>query len=755
MRRMFWKLLRGKAERARTRSAKLVTASGAHAEWAAGFTDAELTAAAAEHVDDLLKFLAVAREAADRALGERPFDEQLLGAARLLAGDVVEMATGEGKTLSGAIAAAAFALRGRSVHVVSVNDYLARRDAEWMAPLYALFGVTVGWVGSVSTKAERREAYAAQVTYAPVSEIGFDLLRDRLATSVAALVAPENDVAIVDEADSVLVDEARVPLVLAGAAEGVAPSRSITELVRTLRPGVDFTGDQEGRNVALTDVGAAVVEASLEIDLYSEEHISSTLTLVNLALHARVLLIKDVHYLVKDGQVHLINESRGRVANLQRWPDGLQAAVEAKEGLAPSESGEVLDTMTVQGLIRRYKTVCGMTGTAVVAAEQLQTFYNLEVAKIPPHRPFVRVDEPDRLFDTVEEKETAIVEHVLEVHATGQPILLGTLDVAESERLADRLRAAGVECTVLNAKNDAKEAAIIAEAGTYGTVTVSTQMAGRGTDIRLGGADQHDAERVRETGGLYVIGTGRQLSRRLDDQLRGRAGRQGDPGRSVFFVSLTDELVLRYGPVRNPKMIDHLQRVADAEMLTTHSNTWRYNQLLEHQRDQLAKDRDEVLRTDRALKDLEGPAAERLKELRAEDIPEEVLEETARRVTLHHMDRCWADHLALLAELRETIHLRALARENPLDEFHRVAIPAFRQDLPAELTARTVETFDAVPITAEGADLPAAGIIRPTSTWTYMVQDNPSGSELTRSIDGIAKLVRRRSGGKVSAPADT
>ncbi|MBP2472167.1 preprotein translocase subunit SecA [Crossiella equi] len=746
--RLFWKLLRGKNERARGRSAKLVTASGSHAEWAAAFTDEELAAKAAEHVEDLVRYLAVAREAAERSLGERPFDEQLLGAARLLAGDVVEMATGEGKTLAGAIAGAAFALRGRSVHVVSVNDYLAHRDADWMRPFYDLLGVTVGCLGSNSSRAERRAAYAAQVTYAPVSEIGFDLLRDRLATSVEDLLAPDSDVAIVDEADSVLVDEARVPLVLAGSATAVAPSRAITELVRTLRPGTDFTVDQEGRNVALTDVGAAVVEANLEIDLYSEEHISSTLTLVNLALHARVLLVRDVHYLVKDGRVQLINESRGRVANLQRWPDGLQAAVEAKEGLVPSESGEVLDSMTVQALIRRYKTVCGMTGTAVVAAEQLQTFYNLEVAPIPPHRPCVRVDEPDHVHDTVEEKEDAIIDHVLEVHKTGQPVLLGTLDVAESERIADRLREKGVECTVLNAKNDAKEAAIIAEAGTYGAITVSTQMAGRGTDIRLGGADQHDAERVRETGGLYVIGTGRQLSRRLDDQLRGRAGRQGDPGKSVFFVSLTDELVLRYGPVRNPKMIDHLQRVADAEMLTTHSNTWRYNQLLEHQRDQLAKERDQVLRTDIALKDLEQPCADRLKELRAEGIPEEVLVEAARQVTLHHMDRCWADHLAMLAEVRETIHLRALARENPLDEFHRVVIPAFRQELPAELRRRTVETFNEVPITAEdGADLPSVGLVRPNSTWTYMVQDNPSGSELDRAVDGVAKLVRKRTGG--------
>src|SRR3954468_11157627 len=598
-------------------------------------SDEELTEAATALRDadsfgekELSEPCALGREAARRALDERPYDVQLLGAMELLAGHIVQMATGEGKTLAGALAAAGYALQGRPVHVMSVNDYLARRDAEWMGPVYELLGVSVGWVGQTSTQEERRAAYAKDVTYGSVSEIGFDVLRDRLCTDVADMVGRAPDVVLGDEADSVLIDEAKVPLVLAGSADDAQTDPEVAKIVRTLRPGAHYERDEDGRNAWLTTRGAKMVEKALGgVDLYSGEH-SDRLAAVNAALHAHALLERDVDYIVRDGKVHLINSSRGRIALRQRWPDGLQAAVEAKERLRPTESGEVLDSISVQGLISRYRTVCGMTGTAVSVAEQLREFYELRVAVIPPNTPCVREDEPDRIYDTVENKEKAIIEEIASTHETGRPILIGTGDVAESERLAKMLAEADVQCVVLNAKNDAQEAAIVAEAGAYRAVTVSTQMAGRGTDIRLGGsAAPQDHDKVADLGGLLVIGTARYQSSRLDDQLRGRSGRQGDPGGSVMFASLADDQVVQYAPdatagdkpeddglLADPttqRFVDHAQKVAEGVQLEIHRNTWRYTRLIEHQRKVLLEYRDELIRTDLASTELASVTSKR------------------------------------------------------------------------------------------------------------------------------------------------
>jgi len=719
-------------------------------------TDSELTAAAGEAADDAA-FCALAREAARRGLGERPFDVQLVGTLALLAGQVAEMATGEGKTLSGALAAAGYALLGQSVHVMSVNDYLARRDAEWMRPVYDLLGVSVGWIAETSTPAERRHAYAAQVTYGSVSEFGFDVLRDRLATSEPGLIAGAPEVVLIDEADSVLVDEALVPLILAGAADDPDAGPDMVDMARRLRAGRDYLVDEEGRSVHLTDKGTRVVEEALGgIDLYTDPHLG-TLTRVNVALYAQALLQRDVDYIVRDGKVELVSASRGRVAQLQRWPDGLHAAVEAKEGLGVSQSGEILDSITIQSLIGRYPRKCGMTGTAVAVGEQLREFYELEIAVIPPNRPCVRTDEPDRLYATTVEKEQALATHVAQVHATGRPVLIGTLDVAESERIAEQLGRAGVSSVVLNAKNDAEEAAIVAEAGTRGTVTVSTQMAGRGTDIRLGGAAGDDGE-IAALGGLHVIGTGRHVSSRLDNQLRGRAGRQGDPGSSVFFVSLQDELVIQHVPDASPaeapdadgrtldaralETVAHAQRIAEGVSLELHRNTWRYNQLINIQRDAVLDQRDRVLRTDAALSALARQCPDRFAAL-SEIASEEVLADAARQITLWHLDRAWTDHLGFLADVREGIHLRALGRGlNPLDEFHKESLREFN-GLLERVEERSVETFETIPVTADGADLGAAGLKRPTATWTYLVQDNPFGTDVDRAMRSVGRALRK------------
>jgi preprotein translocase subunit SecA len=405
----------------------------------------------------------------------------------------------------------------------------------------------------------------------------------------------------------------------------------------------------------------------------------------------------------------------------------------------------------VQALINRYPRVCGMTGTALAAGEQLRQFYKLGVSPIPPNKPNMREDEADRVYITIAAKNDAIVEHIAEVHTTSQPILVGTRDVAESEELHERLVKAGIPAVVLNAKNDAEEAAVIAEAGARGRVTVSTQMAGRGTDIRLGGSDEADHDEVAELGGLHVIGTGRHYTERLDNQLRGRAGRQGDPGSSVFFSSWEDDVVVSFvepnklplatdgdGRIisdRAAALLDHAQRVAEGKTLDLHANTWRYNQLTAQQRAILVERRDTLLRTAAAREELEERSPQRYEEL-AETIPQERLEEICRLIMLYHLDRGWADHLAYLADIRESISLRALGNQNPLDEFHRMAVDAFAS-LAADAIEAAQQTFDTATIVddEEGvAGLDLTRLARPTSTWTYMIHDDPLADNVMSAL---------------------
>jgi preprotein translocase subunit SecA len=732
---------------------KLLPAVEAREDELSALDDAELTEAAGK-ATGYEEICAIGREAARRGLDQRPYDVQLLGAMALLSGKVAEMATGEGKTLTATIAAYGHVRLGNGpVHVLTVNDYLARRDALWMEPVYTLLGLKVGWVNEASTPQERRDAYACDVTYVSVSEAGFDYLRDQLVTDVEDRVQPPLRTAIVDEADSILIDEARVPMVLAGSVAGEQdPVHAAAAQVRGLRKGKHYTVAEDGRSVAFTAAGLAAVEAKLGIDLYDEEHVAQ-LSAVNVALHAHALLHRDVDYIVRDGSVELIDEMRGRVAQRRRWPDGLQAAVEAKEGLDATAEGEVLGTIAVQAYIALYPKVCGMTATAVLVGDQLREFFGLEVAVIPPNTPCVREDETDRIYATRAEKEEALVDEIKRHHERGRPVLVGTLDVKESEGLAAGLNAIGVPCVVLNAKNDDEEASIIAEAGAYGAVTVSTQMAGRGVDIRLGGSDQADRDRVAELGGLYVIGSGRHDSRRVDDQLRGRAGRQGDPGGSVFFVSLEDDLVARHAGdavPASPRMnadglvtddqveyaVEHAQRVAEGVNHEIHRNTWRYSVVIEQQRKALAERRERLLTSDVAALMLLDRVPEK-----AGEMDEDLLARVARSIALYHLDRLWTDHLAELSEVREGVHLRALGRLDPLDEFHRAAVPAFNNLIP-EIERRTIETFEETEFTDDW-EPDEAKLVRPSATWTYLVHDNPFGSELDRLI---ASVGRRLSG---------
>ncbi|MCQ9172773.1 accessory Sec system translocase SecA2 [Corynebacterium amycolatum] len=753
----FWKALGGKQGRNQKRSVGLVARAAELEPQVQALSDADLADFARQHSTDAPELLAALREISQRTLSMRPFDVQLQGALALMEGDVVQMATGEGKTLSGALAAAGFALRGHRVHSVTVNDYLAGRDAQWMQPLFGFLGLTVAAISPQDGPGERRKAYAADIVYAAVNELGFDVLRDRCAPAIEDRVQSPADVAIIDEADSVLVDEALVPLVLAGNEPGTAPTGQITDVVRRLQLGDDYTVDEGRRNVFLTDTGAARVERLLGISsLYDAEHVGTTLVQVNVALHAHELLQRDVDYIVRDGKVQLIDASKGRVAELQRWPDGLQAAVEAKEGLQVSEGGRILDSMTIQQLVGRYDITCGMTGTATSAGDQFREFYGLHVSVIEPNVPCIRDDEPDRIYATTDDAFAALVDEVVELNGTGRPILVGTRDVAESERLADALVLRGIESSVLNAKNDELEAQVIANAGDTGRVTVSTQMAGRGTDIRLGGADESNRDAVVERGGLCVIGLGKHRTDRLDNQLRGRAGRQGDPGSSVFFVSLDDPVISEGaagetlsvlpeddGRVRDKRayqFIDRAQRVTEATMLSIHATTWKYNKLIGDQREILDERREKLLTTTAAWEELSKLASARAKEVEAA-VGRDVAEDAAREIMLSHLDRGWSDHLADLDDLRESIHLRALAKESPIDEFHRAAIGAFK-NLVNNAVTESVQTFQEVEIDSDGAHLEDTGLARPSSTWTYMVNDNPLSNGGGSVVGSIAAMFR-------------
>ncbi|GAB7052043.1 accessory Sec system translocase SecA2 [Catenuloplanes indicus] len=713
--------------------------------------DAALTERAGE-ASEIVEICAIGREAARRGLDQRPYDEQILGVMALLSGKVAEMATGEGKTLTAAIAAYGHVRQGRGpVHVLTVNDYLAARDADWMRPVLTLLGLTVDSVTEASTPEERRAAYGCDVTYVSVSEAGFDYLRDQLVVDIADRVQRELSTAIVDEADSILIDEARVPMVLAGTVPGEQdPVHAAAALVKGLKRNRDYEIAEDGRSVAFTTEGTEKIEKKLDgIDLYADENFDQ-LSALNVALHAHALLHRDIDYIVRNGAVELVDESRGRVAQRRRWPDGLQAAVEAKEGLSATSEGEVLQTITVQSFIALYRTVCGMTATAVLVGDQLREFFKLEVAVIPPHKPNIREDLPDRIFATRQEKEDALVVEIGKAHEEGRPVLIGTRDVKESETLAAALEAKGISCVVLNAKNDAEEAAIIAEAGKRGAVTVSTQMAGRGVDIRLGGSDEADHDEVAELGGLYMIGTGRFDSGRIDDQLRGRAGRQGDPGTSVFYGSLEDDLIVRNagdmippsphmdmdGVVTDERVdyaVGHAQRVAEGVGHEIHRNTWRYNVVIEQQRVALSERRERLLTTDVAADMLRSKFPEETAE-----IDDEVLSKVSRSIALYHLDRLWAEHLSYLSEVREGVHLRALGKLDPLDEFHRAAVPAFGKIMP-EIEDRTVDTFAEIDEVTDTWEPAQANLVRPSATWTYLVHDNPFGSELDRLIAAVGR----------------
>jgi preprotein translocase subunit SecA len=566
--------------------------------------------------DIMIPAFAVVREVAKRKVNMRPFDVQLIGAIVLHEGKIAEMKTGEGKTLVATMPAYLNALTGEGVHIVTVNDYLAKRDRYWMGPIYESLGLTVGLLQHDSTSTERRSAYNADITYGTNTEFGFDYLRDNMALSEDELVQRDFNYAIVDEVDSILIDEARTPLIISGVAE--KPTRlyyQFAHIARNLIRDVDYTVDEKLKSVTLTDTGARKVEKMLGIEnIYAVSDIDYLSYLIA-ALKAKELFKKDVDYIVKDGEVIIVDEFTGRLMYGRRYSDGIHQAIEAKEGLKIRQEAQTLATITLQNYFRMYKKLAGMTGTAATEADEFLKIYGLEVVVIPTHKPMIRIDYPDAVYKTEKAKFKAIIKEISELYKIGRPVLVGTRSIEKSELLSSMLKKLGIPHQVLNAKYHEKEAEIIARAGQKGSVTIATNMAGRGVDIVLG-------EGVAELGGLHIIGTERHESRRIDNQLRGRAGRQGDPGSSRFYVSLEDELMRLFGsekirgimdklgvdedqPIEHPiisKAIESAQKKVESYHFDIRKHLLEYDDVMETQRRVIYQERKKIL-TRENLKD--------------------------------------------------------------------------------------------------------------------------------------------------------
>jgi len=602
--------------------------------------------------DALPEVFAIVREAAKRTLGQRHFDVQLLGGMVLHEGRIAEMKTGEGKTLVATLPSTLNALSGRGVHVVTVNDYLARRDAEWMGRVYNYLGLSVGVIVHGLSDAQRKQAYACDITYGQNNEFGFDYLRDNMKFNLDDYVQREFNYAIVDEVDSILIDEARTPLIISGASEESTDTYYVVDrVVPRLSAETDYSIDEKLRTVALTEEGVTRVEKLLGVEnLYDPRNIL-LIHHVNQALKAHALFKRDVDYVVKDGEVIIVDEFTGRLMPGRRWSDGLHQAVEAKENVKIESENQTLATITFQNYFRMYKKLAGMTGTADTESVEFDQIYGLQVMVVPTNRAMIRKDNQDLVYKSEAEKFEAVVEEIRDCHERGQPVLVGTVSIEKSERVSNLLKRTGVKHAVLNAKNHEREAEIVAQAGRLGAVTISTNMAGRGTDIVLGGnpdfmaADQAgtrdpadptfqealakfreqcaaERERVLEAGGLHILGTERHESRRIDNQLRGRSGRQGDPGSSQFYLSLEDDLLRIFGadrlkglmgrigmedgmPIEHrwiSRAIENAQKKVEAHNFDIRKHLLEYDDVMNKQREVVYHRRRELLGSD-SLKD--------------------------------------------------------------------------------------------------------------------------------------------------------
>lgn len=685
---------------------------------------------------------ALVREAAKRALNQRHYDVQLVGGMVLAGGNIAEMRTGEGKTLMSILPLFLNSLEGKGVHLVTVNDYLARRDAVWMGQVFALLGTSVGVLNQsqsflydpshVEKDAERddvaeykivyeflkpisrKEAYRTDITYGTNSEYAFDYLRDNLEYRVSDLRHRGFHFAIVDEIDSILIDEARTPLIISGpAADSGQLYVQFAKIADQLQEGTHYNVDEKHHQVVLTDEGIHYAEKQLGIEnVYAEGDVKYAFHLET-AVRAKALHKREKDYVVRDGEVIIVDEYTGRLQPGRRWSSGIHQAVEAKEGVEIRQETRTLGSITYQNYFRLYKRLGGMTGTAMTSREEFYKVYGLDVKPIPTHRPVVRNDKRDAVFTSEHGKFTAIGKRVAELHKKGQPVLIGTASIEKNEQLSDYLKAARVPHQVLNAKNHEREGEIVANAGLKGAVTVATNMAGRGVDIKLGGihATKEQADEVRSLGGLCVIGTERHTARRIDNQLRGRSGRQGDPGETQFYVSLDDQLMrmfkqdfaktllTRVGTPEDQaiesrilsRLIESSQTKIEGILFDSRKNTLEYDDVLNFQRTIIYSRRSAILNADheslpQAFRDFfetmgdagAGERAEELIESKAKEIGRAEALDAVRMIALRAIDTFWIDHLDDMDYLRNSVVLRAYGQREPLVEYKREGLRLFR-----------------------------------------------------------------------------
>lgn len=691
-----------------------------------------------ETLEDIkIEAFATAREAAYRVIGEKPYFVQVVGGFAIHYGNIAEMKTGEGKTLTETMPAYLNALTGDGVHIITVNEYLAERDANWMGEIYRFLGLTVGVNYRESSVEEKREAYNCDILYSTNNEIGFDYLRDNMVVRAQDRVARPLNFCIIDEVDSVLIDEARTPLIISG---GYMKSANLyiqtDKFVKTLKLNNGYTYDEQTKATVLDPTGIEKAEKTFNVDnLYDIEN-TNLVHFINQALKANYAMHNDVDYVVKDDKIVIVDSFTGRLMEGRSYSDGLHQAIEAKEGVTINEETKTLATITFQNLFRMYKKLSGMTGTAKTEEEELRDIYNMYVICIPTNKPVIREDFKDLLFATKEGKYKAIVNEIKERHEKGQPVLVGTIAVETSELLSEKLKKAHIPHEVLNAKNHAREAEIIAKAGEKGSVTIATNMAGRGTDIKIN-------DEVKELGGLCVIGTERHESRRIDNQLRGRSGRQGDPGFSQFCVSFEDDLMVRFGAdrakailaragfsgdaaIRNSalaKSIETAQKRVEGNNYDIRKTLLEYDNVINEQREIIYEKRNEILDSDSIHEtiletfknyiedvvfehtldgkfndeDIEEMKSLFLSEINVEledddfelssinettnniyekvvdrynakiaEIPEEIINDFEKAISLRVIDTHWMEHINTMSHLREGIHLRGYAQENPL-----------------------------------------------------------------------------------------
>lgn len=692
-----------------------------------------------ESLDSLLpEAYALVREASLRFLGTRHYDVQLIGGIVLHRGMIAEMRTGEGKTLMATLPAYLNALEGKGVHVVTVNDYLSRRDAVWMGPVFSMLGMSVGVVNSLGASflyddthvsrdddgseegafkvryeclrpVTRREAYAADITYGTNNEFGFDYLKDNLARNINDISQRGHHYAIVDEVDSILIDESRTPLIISSEAEESEDLYyKFANISKELSRDTDYTVDEKLKAISLTDSGITKAESLLGIsNIYTEKGIKYVHHLET-AVRARALFEKDKDYVVKDGEVMIVDPFTGRMQPGRRWSEGLHQAIEAKEGVKIQKETRSVASITFQNYFRFYTKLSGMTGTAETSKEEFTKVYGLDVAVIPTHRPIARIDRNDFIYQTEKGKFKAIAAKVKELNQKGQPVLIGTVSIERNELLSAYLTEAGVPHIVLNAKNHESEGAITANAGCRGAVTIATNMAGRGVDIKLGGVpyNEESYEEVKALGGLFVLGTERHEARRIDNQLRGRAGRQGDPGETQFYVSLEDDLMRVFGsdriknmmgkfgipedqPIQNgliSKSLENAQAKIEGFNFDARKHTLEYDNVMNQQRNTIYARRKTMLlgeapELEAFINDLatDYPEIVGVAEEKKKAFGEGVFLETLRRIALHVTDTLWVEHLETMDYTRSSVNLRAYGQREPLIEYKKEGLRLFKE----------------------------------------------------------------------------